>query len=150
MRLTVHTDYSIRTLIYLAVREDKLATISDISEQYQISKNHMMKVAQEVVHQGFVVSERGRHGGLRLARPPSEINLGDVVERMEADFYLVSCLDPEKNNCKISGNCGAQTIMHEAIAAFIKVFKQYTLEDAVINEQKLKNIFLTEFEISSS
>ena len=76
MRLTVHTDYSIRTLIYLAVREDKLATISDISEQYQISKNHMMKVAQELVHQGFVVSERGRHGGLRLARPPSEINLG--------------------------------------------------------------------------
>ncbi len=150
MRLTVHTDYAIRTLIYLAVREDKLATISDISEQYQISKNHMMKVAQELVHQGFVVSERGRHGGLRLARPPAEINLGDVIERMEADFYLVSCLDPEKNNCKIIGNCGAQTIMHEAIAAFINVFKQYNLEDAVLNEKNLKNMFLTELEISSS
>lgn len=149
MRLTVHTDYAIRTLIYLAVQEDKLATISDISDQYHISKNHMMKVAQELVHQGFVVSERGRHGGLRLARPAAEINLGDVVERMEADFYLVSCLDPEKNNCIISGNCGAQSIMHEAIRAFVNVFKQYTLEDAVVDETKLKNMFLTALEIQA-
>ncbi|MBO6551070.1 MAG: Rrf2 family transcriptional regulator [Rhizobiales bacterium] len=150
MRLTVHTDYAIRTLIFLAIRDDKLATISDISEQYQISKNHMMKVAQELVHHNFVISERGRNGGLRLARSPAEINLGDVIQKMEADFYLVSCLDPEKNTCRIAGSCGAQTIMHEAIAAFIAVFRQYTLEDAVINEKKLKTMFLTELEISGS
>ncbi len=150
MRLTVHTDYAIRTLIFLAIRNDKLATISDISEQYQISKNHMMKVAQELVHHKFVISERGRNGGLRLACPPSEINLGDVIHKMEADFHLVSCLDPLKNNCKIAGNCGAQTIMHEAISAFIDVFRQYTLEDAVINEKKLKKMFLTELEISDT
>jgi Rrf2 family nitric oxide-sensitive transcriptional repressor len=150
MRLTVHTDYAIRTLIFLAIRDEKLATISDISEQYQISKNHMMKVAQELVHHKFVISERGRNGGLRLARPASEINLGDVIQKMEADFYLVSCLDPEKNNCKISGNCGAQTIMHEAIKAFIEVFRQYTLEDAVINEKNLKKMFLTDLEVSET
>ena len=150
MRLTVHTDYAIRTLIFLAIRDEKLATISDISEQYQISKNHMMKVAQELVHHEFVISERGRNGGLRLARPAAEINLGDVVQKMEADFYLVSCLDPEKNNCKISGNCGAQTIMHEAIKAFIEVFRQYTLEDAVINEKNLKKMFLTDLEVSET
>ncbi len=150
MRLTVHTDYAIRTLIFLAIHEDKLATISDISEQYQISKNHMMKVAQELVHHKFVISERGRNGGLRLARPPAEINLGEVIQKMEADFYLVSCLDPDKNNCKIIGNCGAQSIMHEAIAAFIAVFRQYSLEDAVINENRLKSMFLTELEITNS
>ncbi|GAA6211738.1 nitric oxide-sensing transcriptional repressor NsrR [Hyphomicrobiales bacterium 4NK60-0047b] len=150
MRLTVHTDYAIRTLIFLAIRDNKLATISDISERYQISKNHLMKVAQELVHHEFVISERGRNGGLRLARPPSEINLGDVIQKMEADFYLVSCLDPEKNNCKIIGNCGAQSIMHKAIAAFIDVFRQYTLEDAVINEKTLKKMFLTELEINDT
>lgn len=150
MRLTVHTDYALRTLIYLALHKDELVTISDISNQYKISKNHLMKVAQELVHHQFVISERGRNGGLRLARLPSEINLGDVILKMEADFHLVSCLDPEKNNCKIIGNCGAQTIMHEAIEAFLTVFRQYTLEDALINEEQLKSLFLKPSEVSGS
>lgn len=144
MRLTLHTDYAIRTLIYLAVHQDRLATISDISEGYDISKNHMMKVAQELVHHGFVVSERGRNGGLRLSRPPSEINIGDVVEKMETDFGLVACLDPARNNCKITGVCGAQHVIYEAMEAFLAVLRKYTLQDSVPNPDNLKRVFYAE------
>lgn len=149
MRLTVHTDYAIRTLIYLAAQEDRLATISDISDRYQISKNHMMKVAQELVHHKFVESERGRNGGLRLSRPAREINLGDVISKMEGDFHLVSCMDVEKDNCKITGVCGAQSIMYEALDAFLAVFAKYTLEDAVLDEERIKFMFLTPEEVSN-
>ncbi len=144
MRLTLHTDFAIRTLIYLALNQDRLVTISDISKQYDISKNHMMKVAQELVHHGFVISERGRNGGLRLARLPEEINLRDVIEKMEPDFNLVSCLDPVHNSCKIFGGCGVQNIMFEARDHFLSVLGKYTLADSIPNENKLKALFVTE------
>lgn len=144
VRLTLHTDYAIRTLIYLAVNEDRLATISDISDSYKISKNHMMKVAQELVHHGFVISERGRNGGLRLSRPAAEINLADVVECMESDFGLVACLDPERNNCCITGICGAQHVIYEAKAAFIAVLRKYTLQDSITNKDNLRRVFYAE------
>ena len=138
MRLTLHTDFAIRTLIYLALKQDRLVTISDISTQYDISKNHMMKVAQELVHHGFVISERGRNGGLRLARLPEDINLRDVIEKMEPDLNLVSCLDPVNNGCKIIGGCGVQRIMFEARDQFLSVLGKYTLADSIPNESKLK------------
>lgn len=144
MRLTLHTDFALRTLIYLALNQDKLATISDISKQYDISKNHMMKVAQELVHHGFVISERGRNGGLRLARPPEDINLRDVIEKMEPDFNLVSCLDPSHNTCKIVGACGVQRIMREARNSFLEVLGNYTLADSIPNIDKLKALITVE------
>ncbi|GJM02778.1 MAG: HTH-type transcriptional regulator NsrR [Rhodomicrobium sp.] len=144
MRLTLHTDYAIRTLIYLAVNEDRLATISDISDSYGISKNHMMKVAQELVHHGFVVSERGRNGGLRLSRDASDINLADVVEKMETDFGLVACLDPSRNNCRITGVCGAQHAIFEAMEAFLAVLRKYSLQDSILNKDNLRHVFYAE------
>lgn len=144
MRLTLHTDFAIRTLIYLALKQDQLVTISDISKQYDISKNHMMKVAQELVHHGFVFSERGRNGGLRLARLPEDINLRDVVEKMEPDFNLVSCLDPVYNNCKIIGACGVQRIMFEARNNFLSVLGKYTLADSIPNASKLQALLTIE------
>jgi len=144
LRLTLHTDYAIRTLIYLALHQDRLVTISDISKQYDISKNHMMKVAQELVHHGFVISERGRNGGLRLARLPEDINLRDVIEKMEPDFNLVSCLDTVHNGCKIIGGCGVQSIMFEARDHFLSVLGKYTLADSIPNESKLKALFTIE------
>lgn len=144
MRLTLHTDFAIRTLMYLAIKQDRLVTISDISKQYDISKNHMMKVAQELVHHGFVVSERGRNGGLRLARLPEDINLRDVVEKMEPDLNLVSCLDPAHNGCKIIGACGVQRVMFEARNSFLAVLGNYTLADSIPNENKLRALIAVE------
>lgn len=149
MRLTVHTDYAIRALIYLSVNQDRLVTINDISEQYNISKNHMMKVAQELVQHNFVISERGRNGGLRLSRPPSEICLAEIVDKMESDFYLVTCLCPSNQSCKLTNNCGAETIMNEALAAFMAVLRKYSLMDAVRNESLVRSIFEHRADIQS-
>lgn len=149
MRLTLHTDYAVRVLIYLALNQDKLVTITDISDKYSISKNHLMKVAQELVHHGLVISERGRNGGLRLSRQPEEINLRHVVEKMEPDFTLVACLDPSRNNCKIIGACGAQPIVMEAREAFLEVLQKYTLQDSLSKRDQLLSIFSLDSEPAS-
>ena len=95
MRLTVYTDYALRLLMYLALKEDGLATIAEIADRYRISRNHLMKVAYELGLAGYVETVRGRGGGLRLAKPPESIWLGDVVRHTEQDMVLVPCFDSE-------------------------------------------------------
>ena len=131
MRLTYHTDYAIRTLIYLALNTDKMTTIGDISHIYGISKNHMMKVVQKLVHHGYISSERGRNGGIKLLLEPADIKLGDVIEKMETDLNLVACFDKNNHGCKIDGVCQVQGFFSEALNAFLDVMNQYSLEDAV-------------------
>src|SRR5215469_11901612 len=91
MRLTDFTDYTLRALIYLALRPERLATIADIADAYGISANHLMKVVHQLAVSGDVATVRGRRGGLRLARPASAINVGAVVRRTEPDMALVAC-----------------------------------------------------------
>lgn len=100
MRLTLYTDYALRLLMYLAVKPDALATIQEVAEAYGISRNHLMKIAQELGRGGFVETVRGRGGGLRLRTDPASIVIGDVVRATEDDFRLVECFDPTRNRWK--------------------------------------------------
>ena len=117
MRLTVYTDYSLRMLMYLAVKDDKLATISEIAASYGISKNHLMKVAHQLGIAGYVETVRGRSGGLRLAKPVAAIRLGDVVRRTEQDMALVPCFEPVNAPCAIRAGCGLRRAQARAGAA---------------------------------
>jgi Rrf2 family transcriptional regulator, nitric oxide-sensitive transcriptional repressor len=99
MRLTLHTDYSLRLLMLLAMEPDALHTIEEIAQRYDISRNHLMKVVQTLAQAGFVQSLRGRSGGLRLAKPAAQINLGAVVRATEDSFALVECFDRPAQNC---------------------------------------------------
>ena len=90
MRLSLQTDYALRTLMYLAVK-DGHHSIADIASAYGISKNHLMKVAQRLTAEGFVDSVRGRSGGLKLAQPPAELNVGAIVRIMEDTGAFVEC-----------------------------------------------------------
>ncbi len=106
MRFTRYTDYALRVLMYLGLKpEDELATIREIAESYDISENHLMKVAHRLGQNGYIVTVRGRQGGLRLAKAPAAINLGDVVRHCEDDLRIVECFDPETNTCPIAGVC---------------------------------------------
>ncbi len=131
MRLSLHTDYAIRVLMLLAIEPEQLHTIEDIALRYDISRNHLMKIAQTLVQAGFIESLRGRGGGLRLGRAPESINLGAVVRATEDNFSLVECLDREHNTCRITSACGLRGPLEEALAAFLAVLDRYSLDSLV-------------------
>jgi len=137
MRLTLHTDYALRLLMYLAIEPDSLQTIETIAARYRISRNHLMKVAQTLVQAGVVDSIRGRGGGLRLARPAAAINIGAVVRATEDGFALVECFHPQ-GDCIITPACSLRGPLEQALMAFLAVLDRYTLADLVANPGNLK------------
>ena len=134
MHLTRFTDYGLRTLIYLALRQGELASIAEISDAYRISENHMIKVVHRLGQAGLIETIRGRNGGIRLAHPASGINLGHAVRVTEQSLALVECQAGEP--CAIGGVCPLQGIMDEARDAMLAVFDRYSLADVAGPEQE--------------
>jgi Rrf2 family nitric oxide-sensitive transcriptional repressor len=140
MRLTVYTDYALRLLMYLAIKDDGLATIAEVAERYDISRNHMMKVAHQLGVAGYVATVRGRSGGLRLARPAADINLGDVVRHTEQDMALVPCMSPIDAACAIRPSCLLKRALGRATVAFLGVLDEYSLSDLVKPRNALRGL----------
>lgn len=140
MRLTVYTDYALRLLMYLAVKDDGLATIAEVAERYDVSRNHLMKVAHQLGLAGYVETVRGRSGGLRLARPPAEINLGDVVRHTEQDMAIVPCMSPVDAACTIRPSCMLKRALGRATTAFLSVLDEYSLGDLVKPRNALRDL----------
>ena len=140
MRLTVYTDYALRLLMYLAVKDDGLATIAEVAGSYGISKNHLMKVAHQLGMAGYVDTVRGRGGGLRLAKPVAAINLGDVVRHTEPDMALVSCFEPIEAPCAIRSCCVLRRALARAADAFLGVLDEYSLDDLVKPRTPLRSL----------
>lgn len=134
MHLTAYTDYSVRVLMYLAVRPDHHARIADIAAAYGISETHLMKVVHQLGLAGDIQTVRGRNGGIRLAKPAGAINLGTVVRRTETDMNLVPCFDAAPT-CPIAPACMLQVALHEALKAFLAALDRYTLADLVTRRQ---------------
>lgn len=130
MRLTLHSDYALRVLMYVGLRGSELASIHEIATAYGISTNHLTKVVQRLGHAGFVETVRGRKGGLRLARPPEQIVIGAVFRCTEEDLALVSCF-ADSRSCAIAGACGLQPLLREALMAFLGVLDNATLADLI-------------------
>lgn len=128
MKLTSYTDYALRTLMYLAMNRERLVTIQDIADAHRIAKNHLTKVVHQLGMLGLVETVRGRNGGLRLGREPSEINVGEVVRSTESDFFIAECFDPEKPGCIYSGSCALKGALGRANAAFLGVLDGVTLD----------------------
>lgn len=137
MRLTVHTDYSLRVLMYAALHHDRRPTISEIASSYGISRNHVMKVVYELGVAGYLETARGNSGGISLARPASEIALGEVVRRTEPDTALMPCFDPVNAACVITPACKLRRALQEAWTAFLAVLDGYTLADLAENRDAL-------------
>jgi Rrf2 family nitric oxide-sensitive transcriptional repressor len=131
MRLTTFSDYAFRVLIYLGAAPQGLATIADIAGAYGISENHLMKVVHQLARLGYIETVRGKGGGMRLARPAAQINVGEVLRATEDGFDVVECMREEGSACRIQRACALKGALGEAMEAFLAVLDRYTLADLV-------------------
>ncbi|WP_066550566.1 MULTISPECIES: Rrf2 family transcriptional regulator [unclassified Sphingomonas] len=136
MKLTLFTDYSMRVLLYLGARPDRLCSIGEVAQAYGISQNHLMKVVNQLARSGDVESVRGRSGGIRLGRPPEEINIGALIRQTEDGFGLVDC-----GGCVVAPACGLTGVLKEALGAFLAVLDRYTLADLLTKRRDLASLF---------
>lgn len=141
MRLTLHTDYSLRVLIHVGVADGKLITITDIAEAFDISKQHLMKVVNNLSQKGYLDTVRGRGGGIRLSRAPSDINVGEVVRQTEETLGVIGCLE-QRGYCPIQRVCELRSVFDEATQAFLAVLDGYTLADLIKPRRALSSLLL--------
>ncbi len=139
MHLTRYTDYSLRVLLYLGTHEERVCSISEIAKAYGISQNHLMKVVHNLGRAGYVKTVRGRLGGMHLAKPCAEINIGAVVRSMEEDLQLVDC-----GSCLVAPACGLTGALNKALYAFMAVLDGYTLADLMAQRAKLVRLLSLE------
>jgi Rrf2 family nitric oxide-sensitive transcriptional repressor len=140
MRLTLHTDYALRVLIQVGLREGELTTIGDIAESFDISKHHLMKVVNDLSQKGYLDTVRGRNGGMRLMRKPRDINVGQVVRDTEDRLDVIECLTAS-GYCRIERACVLRTALRKATDAFLAVLDEHTLAD-LIKPQKALSLLL--------
>ena len=143
MRLTSYSDYSLRLLMYAALKRDGLVTIQEVSDAYGISRNHLMKVALDLGRNGFLETVRGRNGGLRLSRKPGEIGLGEVLRTTEEDFNTVECFNARSNTCVISGHCRLRNALSRALNAYFRILDEYTLADLTDKHRALVRLLVS-------
>jgi len=128
MRLTTMSDYALRLLMYAAQQPDRLCTIAEVAQAYAISEAHLMRITHQLALGGWLVTVRGKGGGLRLARRPEEINLGAVVRSIEPDFFLVECF-ASSSTCTLTGHCRLTGVLQNALQGFMDSLDRHTLAD---------------------
>ena len=129
MRLAEYTDYTLRVLMYCAAHPQRRVTIAELAERHRMSKNHLMKIVNDLARQGVLETTRGRGGGLRLLMKPGDIRIGDVVRRSETDFRLVECFDAGTNTCSLTPTCRLKGVFDAALRAYFKELDAATLAD---------------------
>ncbi|SMD09700.1 RrF2 family transcriptional regulator [Primorskyibacter flagellatus] len=137
MQLDKFTDYALRVLMTLAVRAPARVPTSEIAALYDLSDHHLSKVATQLSREGFVASERGRNGGLTLARPADQISVGAVIRAMKRDDPVVECFGPNKS-CLILPACGLRDPLAEAQEAFFSTLDRYTLAEVTRSRSALE------------
>lgn len=131
MRLTLHTDYALRVLMYAGVKGGAFSTIPEIVEEFGISKGHVMKVVHRLGQRGYLETIRGKKGGIRMARKPEQINVGAVVRDMEEELGVLGCLQGIEGYCRIEQCCVLRSGLRDATNAFLATLDRYTLADLV-------------------
>lgn len=149
MRLTLHTDYSLRVLMYLGVSGSRFVTIKEIADCYGISKNHLMKVVHHMSQMGYIETVRGKKGGLRLALDPEAISLGALIRKTEPDMAVVECF-MNRSGCRLEPGCRLSGILGEALNAFLSVLDEHTLSDLLANKKGLSSLLEVDYTESTA
>ncbi|WP_316858137.1 Rrf2 family transcriptional regulator [uncultured Cohaesibacter sp.] len=138
MRLTQHSNFAMRLLMYCALKPDETVRLAEIAEAYDISCHHLNKIAQRLAHIDVIQAIRGRNGGIRLAKDPKDINIGAVIRQTEENMVIVECFSEETNTCPIISHCKFRVLLQDALQAFLKVLDAYTLDDLILHPECLK------------
>ncbi len=141
MRLTLYTDFALRTLIQVGLNDGKLTTINDIAQSFDISKQHLMKVVNHLSQKGYLDTVRGRNGGIRLMREPRHINIGQVVRDTEDQLDVIGCIE-DKGYCPIERVCVLRSALRDATQAFLAVLDTYSLADFIKPRKALSSLLL--------
>lgn len=142
MQLTQFTDYALRTLIYIAISDGKTCTITEIAESYKISKNHLMKVVHKLSQLDILKTLRGKGGGLLLNVSPAQLNLKDLIEKLEPNFFIVECFDSANGKCVIKPVCQLKKVLYEAHNSFMHTLAKYSIQDVIENKSDLISILM--------
>ena len=141
MRLTNQTNYATRILMYCAAKatsgENGAATIGEVAEFYQLPQPFLFKIAKVMVDAGFLSTQRGRKGGVRLSKPADEITLGEVVRATEANFELAECFRDGETACPLVATCGLNETLHEALEAFFAVLDRTSIADLAADNHNI-------------
>ncbi|MBX7208454.1 MAG: Rrf2 family transcriptional regulator [Verrucomicrobiaceae bacterium] len=144
MRLSLFTDYSLRVLMFAALKGGPFS-LSEIADSYQISRNHLIKVVNFLAKLGYLETKRGRGGGIALGMPADEIRLGLLVHRTENSPVIVECFDLKTNTCPINGTCRLKTVLARASKAYFDELDRHTVADLVCGAERkrLNSILFT-------
>ena len=130
MKLNLFSDYSLRVLMYGALK-GKSFQLEEVTKAYGISRHHLAKVVQRLAQLGYLEPRRGRNGGITLARAPHEIRIGRLVRETEQQPAILECFDPATNTCPINGSCQLKGIIGQALQEFYDALDRHTLHDTV-------------------
>lgn len=130
MNISKFSDYAYRTLIYLAKNQEKLCTVEELSKRLSISEHHLKKIVQKLGKTDYIISIKGRNGGIKLGMEPEKINLKNVLCITEENLTLVNCFSRNQCTCnKTEGSCKLKKVMNESLNAFMKELSKKTLAD---------------------
>lgn len=140
MRLTKQTNYAIRVLMYCATNDGKLSRVAEIAAAYSVPEMYLFKILQPVVENGMLETVRGRNGGVRLAKPASQITLFDVVRVTEDNFSMAECFSGDSTDCPLVDNCALNAALRKALGAFFGVLEGVSIEDLVRERPDMRTL----------
>jgi Rrf2 family iron-responsive transcriptional regulator len=140
MRLTRQTNYAIRILMYCAANDGRLSRVPEIAAAYSLSELFLFKILQPLVENGLIETVRGRNGGVRLAKPASEITLFDAVRVTEDNFAMAECFEDGATDCPLVDSCALNEALRKALGAFFDVLEGYTIDDLVKARPSMRSL----------
>jgi Rrf2 family transcriptional regulator, nitric oxide-sensitive transcriptional repressor len=132
MRLTNFTDFGFRALFLLAERSPAIISAATIADHFGISRHHMAKILQALARAGYVDGIRGAQDGVRLARDPRDIRIGDVVRALDSQ-RLLECFGAEDSSCALLRHCRLKRMFVVAQQGFLRELDRFTLSDCLEN-----------------